>query len=1406
MPSDNGTTPAANGQSVGEKRLLPEHRRLIEASAIAPDVAAARGYHSVTTKAEARDLGFAPSQCRTPALYVPAWDVHGQNGTGQLRPDDPRLGDDGRVIKYETAKGGRNRLDVPPPVRGRLGNPAVPLWITEGARKADSAASRGLCCVSIAGVANWRGKNDDGGLTALVDWEHVHLKGRLVYLAFDSDAMTKAPVYRELIRLGRFLASRGADVRYVYLPAGPGEAKVGLDDFFAGGGTVEELAALATTEPRLPQRDDAGKPVLDAGEQRLGVITPAAWAAVEATNDPPYLFLSGGSPVRLEWSKDGEPVLKSLTEDRLRHAAARAATWVKRTPAGDQPAGPPDRAIADMLACADLPLPPLERIVSAPVFGPGGELQTEPGYHPAGRTYYAPDAGFALPPVPEHPTAAECDEAKRLLLDELLADFPFVAEADRAHAVGEMLLPFVRAMIAGPTPIHLHEAPTAGNGKDLLAEAALWPALGGMPRSMPYTPNREEMRKRITSTLRELPDAVVIPNVNAVIDSGDLADAVTRPVWQDRVLGLSETVRVPVRCVWVVTANNPGLSKEIARRAIRIRLDARRERPWERPSDSFRHPKLLRWARERRAELVWAALTVVRRWLAAGSPLGSATLGTFESWAGVVGGILEEAGIPGFLGNLRELYDASDVETGAWGELVEAWWAEHADGKVGTGQLFPLTEGIVGFDFGKGSEKSQQTAFGMQLAKQRDRIYGERLIVAAGEFRRVKRWRLISVDPDPPTAPPHPEDGCVPCVPCVPSVPEPSTIQTAPVAKAVNQNLARVAKGTQGTQGTHPPDTTCTLIASDAALAAVLPDLRVADALGFDTETYTPPERRVPLPKTATKADKDRAKATNPRRDRMRLIQLADRDDHAYLIDADAVDVSALAPLFAGDTGPVLIGHNLGFEIAFLSAAGLPVPPAERLWDTMIASKLLGAAGTGSRLGQSLEDVALRELGVALDKAMQQEDWFGELSERHLAYAATDATVVRPLRAKLDLLLVEAGLERVFALETAILPAMAAMEGRGVRFDPERIEALIPTLSNDKAAAEQAWRAVCPDLKPSQALKIGERLAADGLDLPETTTGRPSTAEDALRPLTDRHPLIAPLLAYREVDGNVKKAKEYRAFTDPVTGRIHPSWKQIGAETGRMSCASPCLQQVPTEPRFRRLVVPDPGNVFVQADLSQTELRCLAVIADDEAMLDAFRQGIDLHDKTAWALFGLPDGTRAEGKQRRLAKAINFGIAYGAGPERLRQSAKAEHGIDVALEEATAYKDRFFATYPGVHRWYRANLYTPNYGDPAETRTLLGRRRLNTTGNEKINTPIQGTAADLLKLALAKMVADPNRPPTADVVMLVHDEVLIEVREEHAGAARDWLIRNMEEAARDVLGDVPMPLNPETVHDWSEKG
>jgi hypothetical protein len=212
--------------------LLPEHfRHLKESSGISGDVICERGYRSISGKPDLEKLHFGHPQQRVPGILIPLWSVDGQEAGYQFRPDHPRNSSRGKPVKYESPLGSSNRIDCPPRCREMLGNPQVPLWITEGSKKADALASNGACAVSVSGVWGFKGKNQFGGITFLADWDYIAVKNRTVYLAFDSDIISKDMVRKALEHIAEHLKRKGAEVRIIQLPQLEGQGKTGIDDY-----------------------------------------------------------------------------------------------------------------------------------------------------------------------------------------------------------------------------------------------------------------------------------------------------------------------------------------------------------------------------------------------------------------------------------------------------------------------------------------------------------------------------------------------------------------------------------------------------------------------------------------------------------------------------------------------------------------------------------------------------------------------------------------------------------------------------------------------------------------------------------------------------------------------------------------------------------------------------------------------------------------------------------------------------------------------------------------------------------------------------------------------------------------------------------------------------------------------
>jgi hypothetical protein len=354
------------------------------------------------------------------------------------------------------------------------------------------------------------------------------------------------------------------------------------------------LADAATTEIQQAKEAQRTRPIIRVDHRFLREIAEEAWQTLESANDPPLVFQRGHLIVDIINDDKGLPLLRTLDRTAFKGILDRVADFVTLDEDGVKPARPPADVVADMMASKELPLPLLQGIIRAPILSPSGILATNPGYQPETQCYLLCQ-GLLIPGVPLSPDNDDLASARSLLLDELLVDFCFVSDADLAHAVAVLLLPFVRLMIDGPTPLYLVESPTPGSGKGLLVDVLAMPAAGQAPSVMTEGRDEDEWRKRITAKLLQGAQFILIDNIRSRLDSAALSAALTSETWEDRILGQSRTAALPVTCVWLATANNPGLSLEVARRTVSILLDSGVEKPWQR--QGFKHLKLRGWAR-----------------------------------------------------------------------------------------------------------------------------------------------------------------------------------------------------------------------------------------------------------------------------------------------------------------------------------------------------------------------------------------------------------------------------------------------------------------------------------------------------------------------------------------------------------------------------------------------------------------------------------------------------------------------------------------------------------------------------------------------------------------------------------------------------------------------------------------
>jgi hypothetical protein len=463
----------------------------------------------------------------------------------------------------------------------------------------------------------------------------------------------------------------------------------------------EEMKRAAERTTNSAQRstvddtDEAtGLPVIQSNHQQIRDITAAALTAIETheTANPaePLLYVRDATLVRViagetRRNADRRPLddlrkIIAVGQSELGFVLGRVASWrqLNRTKAGDSytNVAPPKTVLCDLLGAGEWPtLPPLLGLSYCPTFNEDGSFHHKPGYDRCTGVYHAD----AVPLGDTTPTDDNLARS-RAFLDEMLCDFPFVDDASKAHVYALMLLPFVRDLIHGPTPLHAIDAPTAGTGKGLIAEVACYPARGHELPSVPAPADEAEWSKSLTTWLLEGRTHVNLDNINQPLDSGALAGALTQARWGSRALGVNRSIDLPVRQIWIATGNNLTFSEEIARRTAYIRLDANMEKPDQRTE--FRHPDLRLWVRENQPALVTACCTLIRKWFADGKPeFTERTKGSYEAWCKVMGGILQANGIEGFLANMDDVRATASTETDTLRNFVAAW-AEQFDTKL----------------------------------------------------------------------------------------------------------------------------------------------------------------------------------------------------------------------------------------------------------------------------------------------------------------------------------------------------------------------------------------------------------------------------------------------------------------------------------------------------------------------------------------------------------------------------------------------------------------------------------------------------------------------------------------------------------------------------------------------------
>ncbi len=606
-----------------------------------------------------------------------------------------------------------------------------------------------------------------------------------------------------------------------------------------------------------------------------------------------------------------------------------------------------------------------------------------------------------------------------------------------------------------------------------------------------------------------------------------------------------------------------------------------------------------------------------------------------------------------------------------------------------------------------------------------------------------------------------------------PSPPTASDAPAAPAQSAVAPSAPRPA----------PSATRADLVTDEAALDAMLVKLRAAELICFDTETDA--------------LDSARAGLVG--------ISFAIAPGHGWYIPLthDYLGVPAQLPrdLVIAKVKPILedakipkLGQHVKFDMNVLARYGIDV--AGIAHDTMLQSYVLDATGNRhdmDTLSEKYLGHVTIKFGDVAGKGKHQITFNQVPLEQAAKYAAEDADVTLRLHQVLYPRVCEVeGIKRVYeTIEMPLVPVLAAMEQAGVKVDAKMLAKISADFAQRMHDLQgQAFKEAGQEFSLGSPRQLGQILY-EKLQLPvlaKTPKGEPSTAEDVLEQLAAQHPLPRMILDWRTVQ------KLRSTYTEQLplainarTGRIHTSYGQAVAATGRLSSSDPNLQNIPIrndEGRsIRRAFVAEPGNLLLAVDYSQIELRLMAHFSEDPRLIEAFETGRDVHQATAADVFGLaPDAVTAD--QRRAAKAINFGLIYGISAFGLAKQ------LGVARGEAGEYMERFFARYPGVKRFMdttRESAKTKGYVE-----TLFGRRLYLPNINSRnaalrqyaertaINAPLQGTAADLIKVAMIDLSAYlKTKHSDVRMIMQVHDELVFEGPAELLGSVAPDLAARM---------------------------
>src|SRR6266705_1195393 len=556
----------------------------------------------------------------------------------------------------------------------------------------------------------------------------------------------------------------------------------------------------------------------------------------------------------------------------------------------------------------------------------------------------------------------------------------------------------------------------------------------------------------------------------------------------------------------------------------------------------------------------------------------------------------------------------------------------------------------------------------------------------------------------------------------------------------------------------------------------------------------------------------------DPYNARLRLIQLA-TPNGVYIIDVNAFEngdvkrSDVLSPLrqLLSSLRPIKIAHNSKFDAKFIKH-NLGVNLGG-LFDTLLASQLVSAGDIEERHG--LEAIAGRYLNETVDKSERLSNWEFDLSESQLQYAARDAAVLLPLRERLIEKIKANDLIRCAQLEFECVMPVVDLELAGFYMDKQRWLKQLAFVEEKRAEVANELQEMLGE-GVAQASLFGPPRANINLDSQQQVTdalnrlGIPlpdSTRNWKLQPLALQYPVVGKLLEYRTMQKALTSyGQNMIEFINPRTGRLHADFRQIGAPTRRFACTKPNIQQVPHTVEYRRCFMGHPeGRRLIIADYSQIELRILAEFSGDEAFIDAFNSGADLHRVTAAQVFNVAQDQVTK-EQRDFAKRLNCGVVYGIGAQRFSMM------TGLSVSEAEDVLRRYFTTYHSLDAYLRESANRAV--SEKQARTISGRlvrfnfdasdrQQVSMTQRNGKNAPIQGTSADILKRAL-RLLKDDLRDTSAKIVNIGKDEIVVEVDESEAESIAEKVERAMCVAGEEYLQTVPVKVESQIACEWTK--